>query len=139
MNFLEAPLTTGIVFYFIYMIFELFARRDERLKLIEKMGLTAAPIDPSILKSQFSSLLPSFKKKSFTALRMGCLFAGLGLGLLIGLFICLNIRNFTVFDNNWERDSLYSVAYGAPVLIFGGFGLIISFLIEKKDAKNDEK
>ena len=139
MNFLEAPLTVGIVFFFIYMIFELFARKDERIRLIEKMGQSLGPIDSSVLKSQFSTLLPSFNKKSFTALRMGCLFAGLGLGLLIGLFICLYIRNSYVFEHHWERDTLYSVAYGAPVLIFGGIGLIISYLIEKKDTKKDEK
>jgi hypothetical protein len=139
MNFLEAPLVTGIVFFFIYMIFELFARKDERIRLIEKMGQSLGPIDSSVLKSQFSTLLPSFSKKSFTALRMGCLLVGLGLGLLIGLFLCLYIRNTFVFEHNWERDSLYSVAYGAPVLIFGGIGLITSYLIERKDIKKDEK
>ena len=139
MNFLEAPLTVGIIFYFTYMIFELFARRNERLNLIEKMGQNIAPIDPSILKSQFSSLLPSLNKKSFTALRMGCLLAGLGLGLLIGLFICLYIRCSIVVEHHWERDALNSVAYGAPVLIFGGLGLIISYIVEKKDIKNNEK
>ena len=138
MNFIEAPLVVGIVFFFTYMIFELFARRSERLNLIEKMGQSAAPIDPSILKSQFSTLLPSLNKKSFTALRMGCLLTGLGIGLLIGLFICLYIRNTFVFEHHWERDALNSVAYGAPVLIFGGLGLIISYIVEKKDIKKDE-
>jgi len=139
MHFLEGPLTIGIVFYFTYLTFELFARKGERMNLIEKMGQSAGPIDSSILKSQFSTLLPSFSKKSFTALRMGCLLSGLGFGLLTGLIICLNIRNAYVFEHHWERDTLYSVAYGAPVLIFGGFGLIISYIIERKDAKKDEK
>jgi len=132
-------LVTGIVFFFIYMIFELFARKDERIRLIEKMGQSLAPIDSSVLKSQFCTLLPSFSKKSFTALRMGCLLAGLGIGLSIGLFLCLYIRNAFVFEHHWERDTLYSVAYGAPVLIFGGIGLITSYLIERKDIKKDEK
>ena len=139
MHFLETPLVTGIVFYFIYLTFELFARRGERMNLIEKMGQSAGPIDTSILRSQFGTLLPNFNKKSFTALRMGCLFTGLGLGLLVGLFICLNIRNAYVFEHHWERDTLYSIAYGAPVLIFGGIGLITSYMIEKKDIKKDEK
>ena len=139
MHFLEAPLTTGIVFFFIYMIFELFARKDERIRLIEKMGQSLGSIDSSVLKSQFSTLLPSFSKKSFTALRMGCLLSGLGFGLLTGLIICLNIRNAYVFEQHWERDTLYSVAYGAPVLIFGGIGLITSYIFERKDIKKDEK
>ena len=139
MHFMEGPLVVGIIFYFTYLTFELFARRGERMNLIEKMGQSAGSIDSSILKSQFSPLLPSFSKKSFTALRIGCLLAGLGLGLLVGLFICLYIRNTFVFEHHWERDTLYSVAYGAPVLTFGGIGLIISYIVEKKDIKMDEK
>ena len=132
MRFLEGPLIVGIVSFFIYMTFELFVRRNERIRLIEKMGQSLAPIDSSVLKSQFSTLLPSFNNKSFTALRMGCLLAGLGLGLLIGLFLSLYIRNTFVIEHQWEKDTLYSVAYGAPVLIFGGIGLIASYLIERK-------
>ena len=139
MNFLEGPLICGIIFYFIYMIFELFARKDERIRLIEKMGQSLAPIDSSLLKSQFSTLLPSFSKKSFTSLRIGCLFVGLGMGLLVGLFMCLNIRSAGIPNDHWERDTFYSVSYGASVLLFGGLGLVISYIIESRSAKKDEK
>jgi len=137
MNHLEAPLTVGIVFYFTYMIFELFARRNERIAFIEKMGQNLSPMEASELKTRLNSLLPSIKK-SFTALRMGCLLLGVGMGLLVGLFIYIGIRNNISFEENWERDSFYSMSYGAPVLLFGGLGLIISYLIEKKDMKKDE-
>ena len=136
MNFLEGPLICGIVFFFIYMIFELFVRKNERVLLIEKMGQSLNPEDSSLLKSHFSTLLPSFSKKSFSSLRIGCLFVGLGLGLLVGLFLCLNFRHI---DNNWERETFYSVSYGASVLLFGGLGLIISYIIESRSAKKDEK
>jgi hypothetical protein len=136
MNFLEAPLVCGIVFFFIYMIFELFARKNERIRLIEKMGQSITPMDSSLLKSQFSTLLPSFDKKSFSSLRIGCLFVGLGLGLLVGLFLCLNFRHI---ENDWERETFKSVCYGASVLLFGGLGLIISYIIESRSSKKDEK
>jgi len=139
MNFLEGPLICGITFFFIYMIFELFVRKNERVRLIEKMGQSLTPADSSLLKSQFSTLLPSFGKKSFSSLRIGCLFVGLGLGLLVGLFICLNIRNLGITNGHWERETFYSVSYGASVLLFGGLGLVISYIIENKSVKKDEK
>ena len=139
MNFIQAPIVVSIVFYFIYKIFELFVRKNERINFIEKMGQNLAPPDDSLLKSQFSSLLPSFTKKSFISLRIGCLFVGLGLGLLVGLLICLNLRNIGVNDGHWERETFYSVSYGASVLLFGGLGLVISYIIESKSYKKDEQ
>lgn len=138
MDFITAPLVVGIIFYFTYMIFELFARKKERMSLIEKMGQSLTPIDASVLKSQFSTLLPSFNKKSFTALRIGCLLVGLGLGLLVGLFLCLLIKNSGIENGHWERDMFYSVAYGASVLLFGGLGLVISYTIESKASRKNK-
>ena len=37
MDFITTPLTTAIVFYFIYRLFELFVRRSERMMYISKM------------------------------------------------------------------------------------------------------
>ena len=139
MDFIIAPLVTGIVFYFIYMTFELFARRDERLKLIERIGQNLTPTDSSASKVDFGSLLPTFNKKSFTSLRIGCLLTGLGFGLLVGLFICLFIKSqMQIGNNHWEWNDFYSVAYGASVMLFGGLGLLISYLIESKSAKNEK-
>jgi len=132
MSFIEGPLICGIVFYFIYMTFELFVRKQERISLLEKMGQNMVPTDPNVMKNQFSTLLPDFKK-SFTSLRIGCLLTGLGLGLLVGLFICLFIKSEYRFgDSHWERENFFSMAYGASVLFFGGLGLLISYLIESK-------
>ena len=140
MNFIVAPFVTGIVFYFMYMTFELFARRKERMNLIEKIGQNLAPADPSLLKFEFSSLLPFGSKKSFTSLRIGCLLTGLGLGLLVGLFLCLYIiTDIKPGNSHWERDNIYSVAYGASVLLFGGLGLLVSYIIESKSSKKEEK
>jgi len=133
MDFIQAPLTFGIVCYFIYMTFELFVRKQERLNLIEKMGQSLTPIDSSALKSQFSSLLPAFQRQSFTSLRIGCLLAGLGLGLLVGLLFALKIRFTYGIDNRgWEHRDFYAVAYGSSLLLFGGLGLLISYFIESR-------
>jgi len=133
---LEAPLVTGIVFYFFYMTFELFARKEERMRLIEKIGQTLAPTDFPVPK--FSSLLPTFKK-SFNSLRFGCLFIGIGLGLLVGLFICLYINTgLRIGTGRWEQDTYYGVAYGSSVLFFGGIGLLVSYFIENRAIKKEK-
>jgi hypothetical protein len=138
MDFIDAPLVCGIVFYFIYMVFELFVRKNERMLLIEKMGQNLTPMDPSVLNSRFSSLFPSFPKKSFTGLRIGCLLVGLGLGLFVGLFICVQLRYSNInIEHHWERQTYYSIAYGSSVLFFGGLGLIVSYIIESMSAKKD--
>jgi hypothetical protein len=138
MNFLEVPLTMGIVSYFVYMTFELIVRKKERLTLIEKLGMNIAPTDPNIFKAQFSSLLPSLKSKSFTGLKIGCLLLGLGVGLMAGLMIHFFIIAEIKDTNNWQVQEMSGVGYGAAVLFFGGTGLIISFLIENNLSKKEE-
>jgi len=133
MDFITAPAIVGLICYFTYMVFELFGRRKERLILIEKMGQNLTPIDSSVLNSSFSSLLPPFPRKSFTGMRIGCLLFGLGAGMLAGLF--LNLYTQGMYQN-FHRIDFYSIAYAAPMFIFGGLGLIISYIIEKKDKAN---
>lgn len=136
MDFITAPLVTGIIFYFTYMVFELFVRKNERMTLIEKMGQTPAaapPLDPSLLRTHFNYLPPSFPKNVFTGLRIGFLLIGLGLGLLVGLFLCIMIRISGI--PKWSIDMFYSIALGSSVLLFGGLGLILSYFVERKLAK----
>jgi len=138
MDFIVAPFVVGIIFYFTYMTFELFARKEERMKLIDKIGQNLAPSDSSGLSIEFGSLL-AFKKKSFISLRFGCLFVGIGLGLLVGLLLCLWIRTgLQLSDSGWQNRNFYNVAYGSSVLLFGGLGLLVSYFIETKSAKKEE-
>ena len=135
---LVGPLTAGIIFYFIYVVFELFVRRQERMKLIEKIGQNFTQKDFSLLK--FNPLLPSLSKKSFTSLRFGCLFTGIGLGLLVGLFLSLFINTeLNIGNSRWENETFYSVAYGSSVLFFGGLGLLVSYFIESKATKKENR
>jgi len=66
------------------------------------------------------------------------LFVGLGLGLLAAYLICrTTIDDYVVrnADWNWEVKQTISVIYGACVLLFGGVGLLASFLVELKISK----
>lgn len=133
LDFISVPLTCAVVFAAIYGVFELFVRRKERLSMIEKLGerLDTNAIEGKIRFSGFEN------RFSFSALKAGALLTGVGLGLLVGFFINLGmLQNFNMNDH-WIRHDLVGVAYGASVLLFGGLGLIIAFVVELKIGKKE--
>jgi hypothetical protein len=134
MEFIMVPVVLWICVTGFYKMLELYARRKERMVIIEKFG---DKFEPTLL----NSMAPDFPKfnlgKSYGALKVGCLLLGLGLGLLVGLLInTVLIANG--YDNHYSRHEMYSVAYSASVLVFGGAGLLAAFMIEIK-MKNREK
>ncbi|MDD2437807.1 MAG: hypothetical protein PHG27_05600 [Massilibacteroides sp.] len=136
MDFISIPLTCAIVFAAIYGVFELFVRRRERLAIIEKLG---EKMDPGAIQLKFR--LPNFTNNfSFSALKAGALLAGVGLGLLVGFFINLGMLQSNMYVNeHWFRNDMIAVAYGASVLLFGGIGLIIAFILEMKISKKQNQ
>jgi hypothetical protein len=105
---------TGIVFGTIYGLFFLFVRRRERLTMMEK-GYDA---------SLFQSEKPSGR---FTSLKFGMLFIGVGAGILVG-----NILAVTTALN--EEVSFFSMTF-----LFGGLALVLNYLIETKERKENSK
>jgi hypothetical protein len=137
LDFIIAPAVLWICVTGIYKILELYARRRERMVIIEKFG---DRFDPSLL----SSISPNFPKpdlgKSYGALKVGCLLLGLGVGLLVGLLInTALIANGYDLNDHHSRRELFSVAYSASVLAFGGTGLLAAFMIELKLANREKQ
>lgn len=133
MDFIMVPVVCGIFVLGFYKLFELFVCKKERLLIIEKMG---EKFTPEMLGNKIN--LSSVGNASFSALKFGCLFVGLGLGLLVAYLICrTTIDDYVVrnADWNWEVKQTISVIYGACVLLFGGVGLLTSFLVELKISK----
>ena len=121
MNFIMVPLVTGIVTLGIYKFFELLICRRERREIIGKlepgslMGLrTGATIRTA---SETAPGIPA------GALKAGCLLLGLGAGLLFG-FMLTRMTEIQSYDTR-------SAVYGGSVLVFGGLGLIVSFIVER--------
>lgn len=79
---------------------------DERMAMIEK------GVEANILNR---------KRQPFPNLRYGLLLIGAGLGLLIGAFLA----STRIIE---EQASYFSM-----LLIFGGLGLFVSYLLEKKN------
>ena len=131
MDFIMVPLIVGIVCAGIYGLFELFVRKKERLAIIEKIG---DKLEPSAfdVKIGLPRLATNF---SFSSLKTGCLLAGIGLGLLVGFIISVSLTDFNLDG----RRELISTVYCASVLLFGGIGLIIAFVIELKLSKDKNK
>ena len=131
MDLIMVPLIVGIICAGIYGLFELFVRKKERLAIIEKIG---DKLEPSAfdVKVGLPRLATNF---SFSSLKTGCLLAGIGLGLLVGFIISVSLTDFNLDG----RRELISTVYGASVLLFGGIGLIIAFVIELKLSKEKDK
>lgn len=134
MGYITGWIVVGIVTLGIYKLFELFVGKKERLAIIERMG---DKIDFSMMKGKFSFPIGA-SSFSFSSLKLGSLLLGMGLGLLLGYLICATtIPNY--YSSNWHLDDLASMIYGASVLLFGGLGLIIAFIIELKITKDNSK
>lgn len=116
----------AIVFGVIYKLFELFVGRRERMMLIEKMG---DKLTPETFKNGIM-YRPSLY--SFGGLRLGCLLLGLGAGLLAGyVLVCTTQPDYLSDHPTYTVIKVVSIIYGACVLLGGGLGLVISYLIEK--------
>lgn len=130
MDFIMVPTIMAIITLGIYKLFELFVCKKERLMLIEKMGDKYVP-DVACMPKFYGNF-------SFSALKLGCLLVGMGLGLLIGFMICTSyIPDYLeryMNDGRIYRESI-SLVYGACVLLFGGIGLVAAFIAELKLSK----
>ncbi len=117
----------------IYKLFELFVGRKERVTLIEKLGES---LTPEMLKGEIN--LPALSTShTFTALKIGSLLVGMGLGLLIAYLICATTVPNYFGDRNWEVRETAGMIYGACVLTMGGLGLLTAFIIELKLTRKD--
>lgn len=106
MDFIMVPAVMTIITLGVYKLFELFVCKKERIMLIEKMderGLLPQMDTPKLRGSSFS----------FSALKIGCLLAGMGLGLLLGYLICYaTIPNYFTADRDWMYRETVSLIYG---------------------------
>jgi len=86
----------------------------------EKMAMIERGIDPGLSKST---------PKPFLSLKFGLLLVGFGLGLLVALF---TVRGLFGSDMTHTEESQSVAIYFGCIGIFGGLGLIVSYVIEKK-------
>ena len=83
------------------------------------------------------SILPWLVGLAITTLSARLLI-GVGVGLLVGLIINTMLTHGGYSMNKWSEEQLFEVAYGAPVLIFGGLGLLCSYVLERRFADKEK-
>ena len=135
MDWIMIPLNCLIVFGAIYKVVELFVRRRERLMLISKLS--------EISNVDFKGIKFYSSGNKFTALRVGCLMLGVGFGFLVGFLLNFMITEGKL-DNLYEYqyyDKVGGIIYIACICVFGGIGLLLSYLAERKseDSENQKK
>jgi len=119
-------LVIGTLVFGVYKLFELFVHKQERMAMIDKIDklseieFKGAKID-----------LPAFSSYGkFTSLRIALLLMGVGLGFITGFIL----RHVEVLQDP-RRES--EILYFACIALFGGLGLLISYLIEASKEKRD--
>lgn len=122
----------------VYKLFELFVKRRERIMMIEKMIDTH-----NAIPSENALNIPSVRYSPFGTLRIACLLLGIGMGLLIGFFILMKyyptLHNAAAHYTQWSFNGVQEIVYGSGTLLFGGLGLLLSYLIEMKHFKKTER
>ncbi len=144
---LMGVLIIGIITWGIYRLFELYARRKERLTMIEKMG--TIQMNPSDMENMLGvSMISKLNNlwPSSWPLRISLLLIGIGIGALCAFTIQYAVLGErllqTRIDNDWEyRNNLNGfkeMIYFSSISVFGGIGLLVAYLIEMKNAKNNK-
>jgi hypothetical protein len=143
-DFIVAPAIVGMCVFGFYKFSELLVHRKERLMMIDKLSDISSAGDVNLGKI----FATNSNGSRFTSLRFGSVFAGIGLGLLIGFFISCAVfgTDWMLRDgydvNNHDQDIYYRVRemstliYGASTMVCGGLALLICFVIEQKLRKN---
>lgn len=146
MQEIMAMVIVATIAFAIYKLFELFARRKERITMIEKLS---EGISPTMLNNdqRFPFKIPVSIEtiNGSWAIRIGLLLVGIGLGVVIAAFIDLNYSPYSGSrELYFEYNKTINALYPALAALFGGIGLVIAYLIERKDdkkelTKNEEK
>lgn len=134
MDFIAIPLVVGIITFGVYKFFELIVCRRERLNIIDRLEssqlidyLKQVPMGFRYGASEPREASEYRPRVSTGGLRVGCLLAGLGLGLVIGILMKPSFA-----QDDW---SLFSGLCGGLVLLCGGLGLLVSFIVEMRLAR----
>ncbi|MDO4770575.1 DUF6249 domain-containing protein [Porphyromonas sp.] len=129
-----------IIFTCIYKIFELFVRRNERIKLIDKLSESD---NPQALRDAILSKYRNRSVNNKSTIKVASLLLGMGIGLGIALFIVY--LDYVYHDMNmndiWEVSFVYrnfEMITLSSVLFFGGIGILIpSLIFYRKEEKQD--
>ena len=119
------------VMYFLYKFLDSLIRKKERILLIEKLE-TLHP--QSLQISEAFGSTDFIPNKRFSGLRFGLLLTGIGLGLLLAwaLMAIVYVELESYIKDSYRYREMLNIIFLATPALFGGIGLIISYVIERK-------
>ena len=133
MDCIMIPLNCAIVFGCIYKVVELFVHKRERLMLISKIT--------ELSNVDFKGIRLYSSGNKFTALRIGWLLIGVGLGFFVGFFLNFITANGdleTIYKWNYI-EKIGGIIYVSCITFFGGIGLLISYYTERRAEESEDK
>ncbi len=139
MNFLIPILIVYIIAYFIYKLFSLYARRRERIMIIEKISQNVGEADSKLIGNLLEANTAS--QGSYSSLRIAMLLIGIGLGFLVGMFLqpqFIESMHDAIQSNatsSYYAREMYDFIPFISACIFGGVSLLLSYFIEQKARK----
>ena len=123
------------IMYFSYKLFETLIRRKERIMMIEKLDFSNPHALPS---AEALNILDYMPNKRFTGLRNGLLISGVGIGLIVAWVLAITLLPMNGNIPSYSDIQSFAVIHLASPALFGGLGLIISYLIEQKARKQEK-
>jgi len=129
------------IFYFTYKALESLIRRKERMMLVEKLDLSTLHTLPSL--QSLANVLDFMPNKRFSNLRAGMLISGIGLGLLVAWVLAITLFPIvasykqSMGNEFYKLRNAFDAIYIAAPALFGGIGLLISYMIEQKARKQE--
>ena len=137
MDSLVPIFVVGFITLCVYKLFELYAKRKERILMIEKLAHLCENNEDTEKRLKIQLPLISVNNSDFGywPLRISLLLIGIGIGCL-----CAFLLQMSAFGHSFESYRDYVNKLGdivfiinfASISIFGGIGLLTAFLIEQK-------
>lgn len=125
MEFITVPAVLTVIGYFVYKLFELFVCKKERLYMLEHAK------EINFGEQKLPPLPINGLNISFSALKWGCFFLGVGLGIMVAYVVCVTTLGWDVYNREFYRNPV-EVVFGGCIFLFGGLGLLMAFLIEMR-------
>ena len=149
--FNELAVAAGVigVAFFIYKWFELIILKKERMNIIQRLegeslfeyanripiglGRGNASGADAVCAEKIHPVQPQAK-----ALRWGMLLVGIGLGAVTSIFFAYDI-DWQSISETYRAHSLLEFFVGAWVVLCGGLGLVLAFVVERALYKKKEE
>ena len=128
--------------YFMYRFLESLVRRKERIMLVEKLEILQSQ---SLQMDGVFNSAGFFSNKEISGLRIGLLLTGIGFGLVVAWVLTVTMLPDIIISKMeslggeyWGLREMFKTIYLAAPALFGGLGLLLSYIVERKTVEREK-